>query len=135
MIHLFSMIAKELKNFTNKVSGDIRKMTQAYNTSQEKMGKLIENAISQAPTKAKGITTLATPIDTRNIRTNFATPLHKTSWTSAWPTHNYKCHNSHKSMHIKFIDLTKITYLHQHIKPTIPQSNLFRPQSISCQIL
>ena len=30
----FSMIAEELKNFTNKVSSDIKKISQAYNTAQ-----------------------------------------------------------------------------------------------------
>ena len=55
ILQQFSMIAEKLKNFTNKVSGDIMKTTQAYNTSHERKGKLIENAISQALTKAQNI--------------------------------------------------------------------------------
>ena len=88
------MIVKELKNVTNKVSSDITKITQAYNTSQEKKGKCIENAISQALTKAQNITTPATLIDTRNFGTNYTTP-HETSWTSALPRYNHNM--SHES--------------------------------------
>ena len=55
------------KNFKNKVSSNITKITQAYNTLQEKTGKLTENAISQTLTKAQSITTPATQIDTRNF--------------------------------------------------------------------
>ena len=36
ILQQFSMITQELKNFTNKVSGDITKITQAYTTAQEK---------------------------------------------------------------------------------------------------
>ena len=79
------MIAEELRNFTNKVSSDITKIIQAYNTSQDKTGKLIENAISQALTKAQNITTPANPMDTRNFGTNCTNPNHETSW----PTYNY----------------------------------------------
>ena len=35
----FSMITKEIKNFTNKVSSDITKITQAYHAAQENTGK------------------------------------------------------------------------------------------------
>ena len=45
-------IMKELQNFTNKVLGDITKITQTYNTAQENTDKLTENAVSQALTKA-----------------------------------------------------------------------------------
>ena len=88
ILQQFSMITKGLKNFTNIVSGDITKVTQAYNTSQGKTGKLIENATSQALRKAQSITAPATLLDTRNLGTNYATP-HETSWTSAWLTYNY----------------------------------------------
>ena len=46
------MITEELKKITNKVSGDITKTMQAYNTAQENTGKLLENAISQLLTKS-----------------------------------------------------------------------------------
>ena len=49
----FSMITKELKNFTDKVSGDITKIAQANNSAQENTGKLIQNPISQALTKPR----------------------------------------------------------------------------------
>ena len=80
ILQQFSTIAKELKDFTNKVSSDITKIIQAYNTSHKKPGKLIENATSQALTKAQSITTPATLIDTRNFGTNYTTP-HETHWT------------------------------------------------------
>ena len=40
ILQQFSMIAKELENFTNKVSHDITKITQVCNTSQEKTGNI-----------------------------------------------------------------------------------------------
>ena len=46
ILHQFSMIADELKNFTKWVSSDITKKTQAHNTMQEHTGKHIENVIS-----------------------------------------------------------------------------------------
>ena len=45
ILQQFSMISEVLKKFTNEVSGDITKITQAYNTEQENTGKLIENGI------------------------------------------------------------------------------------------
>ena len=45
------MIMQELKIFTDMVSSDITKITQAYTTAHENTGKLIENPISQALTK------------------------------------------------------------------------------------
>ena len=38
ILQQFSMITEELKNFTYKVSGDITKITQAYNTAQQNTG-------------------------------------------------------------------------------------------------
>ena len=78
-----------MKKFTNKVSSDITKVTQAYNSSQEKTGQLIENTLSQALTKAQNIITAATPIDTRNFGTNCTNHPHKARWTSTWPSYNY----------------------------------------------
>ena len=48
ILQQFSMIIHELKNFTDKVSGDITENTQACTTAKEKNGKLIENVISKA---------------------------------------------------------------------------------------
>ena len=59
------MITEELRKVANKVSGDITKITQAYNTAQENTGKLIENAISQALTKAQYTTSSSTSVDAR----------------------------------------------------------------------
>ena len=50
------MITKELKNFMHKVFGDITKNMQAYHTAEEITGKLTENSISQALTKAENTT-------------------------------------------------------------------------------
>ena len=56
ILQQLSMITKEFKNFTNKVSGDITKITQTYHSAQENTGKLIENAVSQTLTKTKNTT-------------------------------------------------------------------------------
>ena len=48
ILQQFSMITEELKSFTNKVFGDITKITQPHNAAQENKGKHIENTISQA---------------------------------------------------------------------------------------
>ena len=56
ILQQFSMITQELRNFTDKVSGDITKITQACTTAHENTGKLIESAISLALTKPKDIT-------------------------------------------------------------------------------
>ena len=52
----FSIITQEFKNFRNKVSSDITKITQEYTTAQENTGKLIENAVSQALNKSQDST-------------------------------------------------------------------------------
>ena len=54
----FSMITQELRNFTDKVSDDITKTTQACIAAQENTGKLIENVISQALMKPQDVTPL-----------------------------------------------------------------------------
>ena len=74
ILQQFSMMTKELKYFTNKVSSDIMKITQGYNTAQEKTGKHIENAISQAVTKVQNTTTSSTSVDPRNFGVNYANP-------------------------------------------------------------
>ena len=58
-------------------------MTQAYNTAQENTGKLMENAISQALTKAQNTTT-----PSRYFKVNYTNPSYETNWTSAWLTSN-----------------------------------------------
>ena len=89
ILQLFSMITEELKNFTNKKSGDITKITKAYNTAHENTDKLIENAISQTLRKAQSTTTPSTSIDTRNFGPNYANPSYETNWTSALLTSNH----------------------------------------------
>ena len=49
------MITQELRNFMDKVSGDINKITQVCIMAQENTDKLIENAILQALTKLQDI--------------------------------------------------------------------------------
>ena len=88
ILQQFSMITEELKNFTNKVSSDITKITQVYNTAQEITSKLIENTISQVLTKAQNTTTPSTSVDPRNLGVNYANASCETNWTSVWPTFN-----------------------------------------------
>ena len=61
----FSMIAQELRNFTDKVSSDINKITQACKAAQENIGKLTENTFSQALTKPQDILSSDLAIDSR----------------------------------------------------------------------
>ena len=64
------MITQELKHFTGKVSNDITKITQACTTALEKMGKLIENLISEALTKPQDITPTNPILDSRSSQTS-----------------------------------------------------------------
>ena len=71
------------------MSGDITKITQANAAIQENMGKLIQNAIIQVPTKAQDVTSPAAPIDCRNFGVKHTTnSSYETNWTSPWPTPN-----------------------------------------------
>ena len=47
ILQQFSMITQDLRNFTDKLSSDINKITQAYTTAQENTGRLKENAVSR----------------------------------------------------------------------------------------
>ena len=49
------MLTQELRNFTDKLSGDINKVTQACTTAKVNAGKLIENAMLQVLTKPEDI--------------------------------------------------------------------------------
>ena len=71
------------------MSDDITKIIQAYNTAQEKTGKLIENTISQVLTKAQSIITPGTSIYTGDFGTNYTNCQYEKSWTSAWLTSNH----------------------------------------------
>ena len=87
MLQQFRIITKELKNFTNKVSSNITKIIQAYNTAQENTGKLIENAIPKALTKAQSTTTPSISTDTTNFGTYYANPNHIMSQQPQINTH------------------------------------------------
>ena len=90
IVQQFSMITEELRNFMNKMSGDINKITQACSAAQENTGKLIENAISQPLTKLKGITTPNPGRDSRNFRANCeSNSFYKINWTMSWETKNF----------------------------------------------
>ena len=80
-------IIQELRNFMDKVSHDITKITQACTTAQENTGKLIENVISQAFTKPQDITPPNPTVDSRSNQTSNSSC--ETNWTSSWPTTNY----------------------------------------------
>ena len=81
------MITQELRNFMDKVSGNITKITQACATVQANTSKLIENAILQALTKPQDITPPNPTIDSRNSWTSNSS--YEASWTLSWPTTNY----------------------------------------------
>ena len=56
----------------DKVSGDLNKVTQACNAVQENVGKLIENAISQALAKPQDCKpTEINPRESRAFRSNW----------------------------------------------------------------
>ena len=79
------MITQELGNFTEKVSGDITKMMQAYTAAQENTGKLIENAMSWALTKLQKVTPPNPTIDSGTFGTNHASnSSYETNWTFSW---------------------------------------------------
>ena len=87
ILHLFSIMAEELQNFSKQDLSNITKMTQAHHTTQEYTGKLTENAISQALSKTQG-TTAPSPITVgtsiQNI--NYTSPPYDSNQTSNWPT-------------------------------------------------
>ena len=55
ILQQFNMIRQELRNFMDKESSDIIKITHSCTSAQENAGKLIENAISQALTKPQNV--------------------------------------------------------------------------------
>ena len=89
IVQLFSIITEELKNSTNKVSSDITKITQAYNTAQENTGQTHRKCNITSTTNAQSTTTPSTPVNTRNCGTNYTNPSYETSWISAWLTSNH----------------------------------------------
>ena len=92
------MTTQELKKFTNKVSSDITKITQAYTTTQENMGKLIENMILQALTKAWDVTIPSATVHSRNLDDNHATnSSNETKWTPFWSTANLTMPQQHEN--------------------------------------
>ena len=78
------MIEQELINFTDKVSGDITRITQVCTTARENTEKLIENVISQALTKPQDITCTDPTVDSRSSQRSNSS--YKTNWTLSWPT-------------------------------------------------
>ena len=86
ILHQFSVMAGELKNFTKQVSNIIIKMTQAHNTTQDHTGKLIENAISKALSKTQDTTvSLPTTVNTSTRNITYASPTYDSHQTSSWP--------------------------------------------------
>ena len=85
ILQQFSMIRQELRNFTDKVSSDINKITQAYTATQENTGKLIKNTITQALTKPQDIMSSNPTIHSRTYGANCASnSSYKTNWTTSW---------------------------------------------------
>ena len=70
ILQQFTSITWELRNFMNRVSGDITKITQVCTAAQENTGKLIENAISQALDKPQDVTPPNPTMESRAFGTN-----------------------------------------------------------------
>ena len=122
ILQQFSIMAEELKSFTKQVLSDIMKKTQAHNCVQEHTGKLIENAMSQALTKAQDtVVPSPTTVNTSIQDVNYASPSYESNWTSNWPTSHALCHKTHKLTDIKHID----TKRHQQIHNLIWLNNNF----------
>ena len=84
------MVMQELKNFKEKVSSDITKITQACTAAQEKTWKVIVNAIPQALTKSHDVTPPNPTIDSRNFGTKHTSnSSYESKWTLSWPTNNF----------------------------------------------
>ena len=84
----------------NKVSGDINKNTQVCTATQENTGKLIENAVSQAPTKPQDI---ISPNPSRTSGANQeSNSSYAANWTTSWQTNNsgIQQHPNYKAYHL-----------------------------------
>ena len=67
ILQQFNMIVQELRNFMEKVSSDINKISQACTAAQVKTGKLIENSIAQGLTRPQNIMPPNPAIDCRTF--------------------------------------------------------------------
>ena len=84
------MITQELRNFMDKMSSDITKITQACTVAQENTGKLIENVISQTLTKPQDVIPPNPTIDSRTFGTDHASnSSYETNWTCSWQTNHF----------------------------------------------
>ena len=106
ILHKFSMMAEELKNFTKQVSSNITKMTQAHDTAQEHAVKLIENAISKTLSKTQDTNT--SPPTTVNASTRsitYESPIYDlTANIKLASQPNLPYHTSHMLTLIQHID-------------------------------
>ena len=130
ILHQFSIMAEELKNFTKQVLSNITKMMQAHNTTQGHTGKLIENAISQALAKTQDTTVLPlTPVHTSSWNVNYASPTYDLNQTSSWPTaHHTISHTPHINTHPTYRCQTHKKYTNnsidnRFIKPPLTSSS------------
>ena len=106
ILQQFSIITQELWNLSDKVSGDVNKITQVCTAAQENTGTLIENAILQA---------LATPHDrtppgpnppreARIFTLNWASNLlSDVKFTASWQTDDFGVtqHRNRKAYHLQ----------------------------------
>ena len=101
ILQQFSMITQELRNVTDRVSGDINKITQACTAAQENTGKLVENATSQVLTKPQDIMPSNPAIDSRTLEANCASNSSYEDWTTSWQTNNFGIpqHPSNEAYH------------------------------------
>ena len=121
ILQQFSMMTRELRNFMEKVCGDIIEIMQACIVAQENAGKLIENAISHALTKPQDVMPLNLTINPRTFRTNCASnSSYKTNWTSPWQTNNFGIPQQSNMTCIIHRDLMKHLYLPMLMESSIP---------------
>ena len=120
------MITQELKNFKEKVSGDITKIMQACMGAQETTGQLIENAISQALPKLQDVMSPNPATDSRTFRTNCASnSSNETKWTSSLQTNSFGIpqHPNNEAYHAQKPYETSVTphaYVNQQPPNLIP---------------
>ena len=122
ILQQFSRLKEELKTFTTLVSSNISEMTLAHKTAQENMGKMIENAISQALSKTHDITVCPPTTSYTNHHnvtyTSFPYNVHS---TPNWHSHNYNRQSTSKGN-------THPTYIQEELQ-THPYTDSHEPQT------
>ena len=118
ILHQFSLLKEEIRNFIKLVLNNISEMTQVHKTAEEQTSKTIENAISQVLTKTHDTTTSTlTTLNASNQNVTYASPPYNVHQTPTWHT-TYP--NIPHTPHVN----TNPTYRHQELhKNTQPDSH------------